>query len=119
MGCAVANKTGRCRGPTGQHKEVARCMTVRGMRQRTDDRPPGTPLRQPWQMFADIHPGRRGRDGGEFSTDLGRRFRLQIEAFMLSQSTRQKDIDARLGPAKARAGTAGICSPQVTQFREP
>src|SRR5215471_12524929 len=58
-----------------------------------------SPLSQSGKVLADGDSRRASRDRSEFATDTIGRCRLQIEALVLRQSARKKDVDARPGRA--------------------
>src|SRR5688500_13833335 len=78
---------------------MAERMIVRGMRERTDQRPALASLGQHRQMLANLDAGRLGADGLELAPDVLRRVGLHVKTIVLGQPAGEEDVDARLGLA--------------------
>jgi hypothetical protein len=65
---------------------MAERMVIRRMRERTDQRPQVTALRQSRQVFANVDAGRRRGDRLKLAADFRRGVGLQIKAVVLRQA---------------------------------
>ena len=70
-------------------------MVIRRMSQRTADRPQMTALRKHRQVFANLNPRGFCGDRLKLAPDIVRCFRLHIEAVVLTETAREKDVDDR------------------------
>ena len=86
-----------------RHDVVASRMLVGTVRQRPAQCPLVTALSQHWQMFTDLQSRSPCRDRFELTTYVLWRTGLHVKAFMLRQTTRQKDENARFGQIFSRA----------------
>ncbi len=82
-------------GSPRQHDVMAERMVVRGVRERTHQRPQVTALSELRQMLANVEARRFRRDGMELTANIVGSQRLRIEAIVLRQSTREKDVNHR------------------------
>ena len=82
-------------------------VVVGGVGEGTQYSPVGTAGRQPRQMFANLEAGGLGVDRCKLTPNLGGGLGLQIEALVLRQASRKKDIDARFGGRLSRDGLSG------------
>ena len=71
-------------------------VVIRLVRQRPHHRPLFTPRGEHRQMFANLKPWRLRADRLEGATDVERAVGLGIEALVLREAPRQKDVDHRL-----------------------
>jgi len=103
----VTAETGRGDASAGEHVIVAGGVVVRGVSEGTTDGPEVTALRESGEMFGDLQAGGVGRDRLKLTANAIRSFGLEIEGFVLRETSREEDIDAGLGGRVGEGCVAG------------
>ncbi len=95
----------------GEHQLVSGRMVGIGVRQRAHERPLFAPRGQARQMLANLHARRARGNRFELAANPVGRIGLHVEAFVLRQPARQKDVDHRFGRGIGPNGSQASARP--------